>query len=54
MLTKIKNVLAKVTKIEWIVLGIAALALFVALTKENSNKKHHKAEKAAEAVVETK
>jgi hypothetical protein len=35
MLTKIKKVLSKVTKIEWIILGVAVLALFVSLTHKH-------------------
>jgi hypothetical protein len=35
MLTKIKKLLSKVTKIEWIILGVAVLALVVGLTHKH-------------------
>ena len=35
MLTKIKNLLSKVTKVEWIILGVAVLALVVGLTHKH-------------------
>jgi hypothetical protein len=35
MLTKIKKVLSKVTKVEWIILGVAVLALVVSLTHKH-------------------
>jgi hypothetical protein len=56
MLTKIKNALKKVTTVEWIVLGVAVLALWVGLTRctGNGHKGHHKADKAVEAAVEVK
>lgn len=40
MLTKIKNTLKKVTVMEWVVLGIAVLALVAALGPKGGN--HHK------------
>jgi hypothetical protein len=33
MLTKIKNLVSKLTTVEWIVLGVAVLALVVGLLK---------------------
>lgn len=56
MILKVKETLKKVTIVEWIVLGIAVLALFVGLTHTHDNAKKHgkKAEKTVEAVVETK
>lgn len=56
MFTKIKNALKKVTKIEWIVLGVAVVALLVGLTRCNGNghKGHHKADKTVETAVEVK
>ena len=55
MLTKIKEGLKKVTKIEWIVLGVAVVALWVGFTRctGNGHKGHHKANKAVEAAAET-
>ena len=55
MLTKIKEGLKKVTKIEWIVLGVAVLALWVGLTHTHgkAHKGPHKADKAVETSVET-
>ena len=35
MLTKIKNALSKVTKIEWIILGVAVVALVIGLTHKH-------------------
>jgi hypothetical protein len=35
MITKIKNALSKVTKIEWIILGVAVLALVIGLTHKH-------------------
>jgi hypothetical protein len=54
MLTKIKNSLKKVTKFEWVILAIAVVALWVGLTHTHGHKGKHKAEKAPQAVVETK
>lgn len=56
MITKIKNVLKKVTKIEWFILAVAVVALVVGLNnhKEHGKKAQHKVEKAAEVSVEKK
>lgn len=50
MLTKIKNFVKKVTVLEWAVLGIALVALFIALAPKPApaNKSRHKADKQAE------
>ena len=51
MITKIKKFLSKVTKIEWILLGFALVALFVALTHTHSSheKPHHGGKKPVKA-----
>lgn len=56
MLTKIKEGLKKVTKIEWIVLGVAVVALWIGFNRctGNGHKGHHKADKAVETAVEVK
>jgi len=54
MLTKIKNSLKKDTKFEWVILALAVAALCVGLTHTHGHKGKHKAEKAPQAVVETK
>lgn len=56
MITKIKKFASKVTVVEWIVLGIAVLALWVGLTRYtgNGHKGHHKADKTVETAVEVK
>lgn len=56
MLTKIKTVLKKVTVVEWVVLGIAVLALWLAFAQKHgsAHKGPHKADKVAETVTETK
>ena len=54
MLTKIKNFVKKVTVLEWAVLGIALVALFIALAPKPApaNKGPHGGNKAVEKAVE--
>jgi hypothetical protein len=56
MLTKIKEGLKKVTKIEWAILVVAVVALLVGLSRhtDNRHKGHHKADKAVKTAVEVK
>jgi len=56
MLTKIKNALSKISKFEWVVLGIAVLALVLALAPKGGHggKGQHGGNKGQEkASVET-
>jgi hypothetical protein len=55
MITKIKNLVKKLTLVEWVVLGVAVLALVVGLSKcgGHNKKGHHGGNKhGGEAVVE--
>ena len=54
MLTKIKNFVKKVTVLEWVVLGIAVLALWLAVAPKHApaHKGPHGGNKAVEKAVE--
>jgi hypothetical protein len=56
MLTKIKTVLKKVTVVEWVVLGIAVLALWLAVAPKHggAHKGPHGGDKQSEKAVEVK
>lgn len=61
MITKIKNLIKKLTIVEWVILGIAVLALVVGISKFSGNKHKgphgegkHGGEVAAEVVPVTK
>jgi len=51
MITKIKKFVSKVTIVEWVILGIAVLALFVGLT--HTHGKHSKASHGGNKGAET-
>lgn len=54
MLIKIKNFVKKVTVLEWVVLGIAVLALWLAVAQKHApaHKGPHGGNKAVEKAVE--